>query len=130
MNYLNTLASYNRNMYFVLDSDHNAIAVDDREWAQWHKNFENRQVAEDFLHGKAVRISTACQGMNLAVSFDEPPIIFETMIFALGEIIGQRRYSTWDEAVAGHQEIVAELNEVIGLSDEAVKLIAELDTKI
>ena len=49
--------------------------------------------------------------------FGGPPMLFETMVFGDGiteaddSIVenGMRRYSTWDEAEAGHNEMVAEI---------------------
>ena len=36
-----------------------------------------------------------------------PPLLFETMIFGGPEDQFQQRYSTWDEAVEGHEKIRA-----------------------
>jgi len=53
----------------------------------------------------------------------ERPLIFETMVFKggsperLGDDVETRRYSTWQEALAGHEEL---LNEV--------RLLAQLDS--
>ncbi len=33
-----------------------------------------------------------------------PPILFETMVFQGKEILDMQRYSTWEEAQAGHAE--------------------------
>lgn len=48
-------------------------------------------------------MSTGLLGKNLPY-FDGPPIVFETMVFLNGKEWGQRRYSTWEEAEAGHKE--------------------------
>ena len=128
MNYINTLASQMMDMYFVLDESHSARPVCDEEWWEWYKNPENRRVAEDYLFGNTLRISTICNGLNSAISASDPPLIFETMVFVKSEIIGQRLYATWDEAIAGHQEAVAELTNAIALPDDANKFNIELES--
>lgn len=51
-----------------------------------------------------------------------PPRLFETVVFTdhgvgLRDILDQRRYSTWDEAVAGHKEAVEKVRQT-GMRDE------------
>ncbi len=43
---------------------------------------------------------------------DGPPILFETMVFGGKHDQYQRRYTSWDEAVLGHREILHEVNKV------------------
>lgn len=76
------------------------VPVDD--FAVWGKWFEtaNRHVAKTDAGG--ILISTVFLGMNHNFG-DGCPLWFETMIFG-GEHDGyQERYSTWDEAEAGHK---------------------------
>ncbi|MEH2201208.1 hypothetical protein [Nostoc sp.] len=68
---------------------------------------------EDYVG--STRISTVFLGLNHQWLPNKPPLIFETMVFG-GQIDYQQiRYSTWDEAVAGHQAIV-ELIKVLELN--------------
>ena len=70
------------------------------EWAKWMET-ANRHVNKTELPGD-ICISTVFLGTNHNYLFGEP-LLFETMIFG-GEYDGyQERYSTWDEAEAGHQ---------------------------
>jgi hypothetical protein len=68
---------------------------------------DNRVAFTDAPGG--VQISTVFLRINHAYSFgprDARPLLFETMIFG-GEHDGYgERYSTWDEAEAGHQRAV------------------------
>ena len=74
-------------------------------WAQWMETGE-RQVALDTVGTE--RVSTVFLGCNYCWTDEAPPILFETMVFsAAGEALDQRRYSSWDEAAAGHAEVVA-----------------------
>ena len=70
---------------------------------------ENKKVALDKVNGKT--ISTVFLGLDPSYG-DGPPMLFETMIFEAGEVVGEMdRYSTWDQAVDGHNAIVAKVKE-------------------
>lgn len=92
------------------------------EWGQWLENNQDRHVAETTVED--IWISTVFLGLDYGWR-EERPILFETMIFykhapvphTLKEIVNekqpefdgyqfQRRYSTWEEAEAGHAEAV------------------------
>lgn len=78
-------------------------------WAKWFEDGKNRNVKQDMIRG--VHISTVFIGLDHSFG-DSPPLLFETMIFGCECLSGyQRRYSTWEEAEAGHQaacELVVE----------------------
>ena len=73
--------------------------------AKWGASFDYaaRRVAHDTI-GEA-RVSTVFLGLNS--SFGEgPPLWFETLVFG-GEFDDEiHRYTTWDEAVEGHKNMV------------------------
>jgi hypothetical protein len=75
------------------------------EWLEWSRQGfdETRRVAKTTVG--EVDISTVFLTVDHAWG-GGPPILFETMVFGgpLNEY--QWRYSTWDEAVAGHERIV------------------------
>lgn len=91
------------------------------EWGRWYETAD-RVVDETFVQhpvsGVVIRISTVFLGLDLAFRPAEP-LLFETMAFAEPEemeLFGdlklmpkalsyQRRYSTWAEAVEGHQQV-------------------------
>lgn len=84
---------------WMLDG-HTPIRAESLEqWAKWYENFENRRVASDQIGPS--RISTVF--LTIDHQFGEgPPLLFETMVFG-GQLDDEtERYSTWDEAVAGH----------------------------
>lgn len=101
------------------------------EWARWYETFD-RRVAEDFIEepsgGTEIFVSTIFLGLDFTFGFDGPPQLFETMAFGApeqAEFFGRkkimrpplhqysRRYATWDEAVAGHEQVCAEVREHI-----------------
>jgi hypothetical protein len=63
------------------------------------------QVAEDRVGD--VRVSTIFLGIDGRVSAE--PMLFETMVFGGPLDHERRRYTTWDEAEAGHAEVLADV---------------------
>ena len=55
-----------------------------------------------------MRVSTVFLGLDHQ-HFDGPPLLFETMVFVGEHGDEMERYSTWDEAVAGHDAMVAKV---------------------
>ena len=89
-------------MYTLLD--HTPIPAPNLlEWARWFE-IANRQVEKD--HIGDIVISTVFLGIDHSFDVNGPPLLFETMIFGGEFDQEQRRYSTWEEAEAGHQEFV------------------------
>lgn len=85
---------------------HEPVEVDDaRVWGDFLNDIDNRRVAETFIGD--TRISTVFLGLNHNFTRGGPPLLFETMSFGSGDEY-QYRYATWDEAVAGHNHLVAE----------------------
>lgn len=93
------------------------------EWAKWLETAE-RMVEETFVThpftGEITRISTVFLGLDHNWSPCGPPVLFETMAFGAPEEVTlfdgsprlfpralryQRRYCTWDQALAGHKEV-------------------------
>jgi hypothetical protein len=64
----------------------------------------NRVVKQEKVNG--VKISTVFLVLDHAFHFDDPPLIFETMIFGGEHDMYQDRYTTWEEAERGHQRAV------------------------
>jgi hypothetical protein len=88
-------------------------------WGQWFENHENRQVAHTkFADGSF--LSTVFLGIDHGHGRTDRPVLFESMIFSAAkrfneitareypEEVDMRRYCTWDEAVAGHQQMQME----------------------
>lgn len=74
------------------------------EWAKWlEDNRDRRRLAADVIDG--VRVSTVFLGLNH--SWDDRPLWFETMIFEGPHDGYCERYTTYDDALEGHQKAVA-----------------------
>jgi hypothetical protein len=102
-------------MYYKLEG-HETVPATVHEFAELYENPTLRQVGDTML--KDYRISTVFLGVDHGSINGENPILFETMVFYHGDgedDLGlnheQERYSTWDEAEAGHKRWVEEVRE-------------------
>lgn len=92
-------------------------------WGLWMQT-DARTVEESFIQHPltsiVTRVSTVFLGLDHRFFGDGPPILFETMAFTAPELVTlfggeprwiarsmdyQRRYCTWEQAVAGHSEV-------------------------
>ena len=98
---------------YILDG-HNPVPVEDpTEWALWYEGSCADNAAGRRVGYTSVRAGVHVSTVFLAIDHNHfgvgPPILFETMVFRDGEGCEQERYSTWDEAEAGHARIVADV---------------------
>jgi len=82
-----------------------------RKWGEWvEKN--DRQTAETNTFG--YRISTVFLGLDHNFTGEGLPVLWETMVFPdlpSGEI--QKRYSSREDALAGHEKIVEKVRKAL-----------------
>ena len=91
-------------MHYIWDKETDEVKPADLlKWAIWFEN-NDRRVAVDDING--VRISTVFLGTDHSWLEDEPPLLFETMIFGGEHDEYQERHTTADEARAGHDRAV------------------------
>ena len=91
---------------YILDG-HKVKSVELMEWARWFEKADRRVAKTDVAH---VNVSTVFLGVDHRFGDEGPPLIFETMVFG-GPLDGEQdRYSTWDEAEAGHKRMVERVN--------------------
>jgi hypothetical protein len=103
-----------RRAFYVLDGHEPRAVADAQVWGTWWMLADRRVAFTDLGYGT---VSTVFLGIDHNHFGDGPPILFETMVFANpkgaafpDELDGlMRRYATWDEAEAGHAEVVAEV---------------------
>jgi hypothetical protein len=98
-----------RPLWYVINEDHEIRpARDIVEADECLKNPYLRQVGEDHIGHHWVSTVFLCLDHNY--TGEGPPVLFETLVQGLGNSGGViRRYRTWDEAAAGHQEVLEEL---------------------
>jgi hypothetical protein len=98
--------------FYILKGKEVVPVEDVLEWGRFFGDGDKRRVAwTDF--GENNYVSTVFLGLDH--SFGEgPPLIFETMVFG-GELDQEQdRYSTWDEAVEGHNRMVERVKKLEG----------------
>lgn len=90
---------------YILDDDGNPVPEPDLiTWAKWfEKAGPGRQLAKDEING--ARVSTVFLGLDHSFGHG-PPMLWETMIFGGKHDEYQARYTTRDEALAGHHHAV------------------------
>ena len=102
-----------RPFFYILDG-HDVRGVGEDEFSPWwvaHR--DTRHVAQDTL-SDGRWLSTVFLGMDHSHGFLERPLLFETMLFRSQDDLTEqfcRRYSTWDEAAAGHAAALKRLRE-------------------
>jgi hypothetical protein len=92
--------------------DRDGKPMDMMAWARTFEDNAYRTVEQTDLPN-GVLVSTVWLGLDHQFG-DGPPLIFETMVFGdreSGRDLAQERYSTLDEARAGHAAMVKEWSE-------------------
>jgi hypothetical protein len=90
---------------YILVGHQPVICRDLLTWARW---FETADRHVRLTEQGDVMVSTVFLGLDHSFSGDEA-ILFETMVFAADHGGQMERYSTWDEAEAGHARWVAKI---------------------
>ncbi len=74
------------------------------KWAEWFETFDRHVKLTWTEHH---HISTVFLGLDHGYGRPGGPVLFETMVFENGGDSGDmNRYRTWEEAEAGHEELV------------------------
>jgi hypothetical protein len=124
---------------YILDEDGQPVPCRDlMKWAMWYETSgDERKVAETFT--ELLWISTVFLGTDHNFFEDGPPILWETMIFDrhphLSHLLGETRevfhdhdcwrWTSLEEAKAGHAEIVMNLIRKEQANAEAVRKVLE-----
>lgn len=94
--------------HFILDGKNPIMVSDPTMWAGWFGT-ANRTVAKTVVVPNDTEVSTVFLGLDHG--FGGVPLLFETLVFG-GACDGlMDRYSTWDEAEAGHIAMVEQVKE-------------------
>lgn len=94
---------------YYLNDDHTYRPAELMEWAMQLEELSQtgkRKVANDIIHGK--HVSTVWLGLNHNFGIGKP-LVFETMVFSEHDSatdIYMDRYTTWEEAEAGHKKAI------------------------
>jgi hypothetical protein len=98
------------NLFYIL-VDKNPVPVDGiSEMIKWFEESGNGHALAQTLLPTGELVSTVFLGVNHG--FGDKLILFETMIFGGDQDLYRCRYSTYDEAMAGHQKAIELIFEV------------------
>ena len=109
--------------FYILKGHEPVPEPDTLKWAMW-LNTADRRVSKDIVikSGEdAITVSTVFLGLNHQYNPEEPPLLFETMIFGGKFDQDMWRYSTWDEAVKGHNKVAEKIKKHVILTSKRFK---------
>lgn len=94
---------------YILGEDQKpALCNDLMKWLEWFEDANESgslRIAEDSVGD--YRVSTIFLGINHQFKYGDRPILYETIVFDKeGNDVLQHRYSTREEALTGHQELI------------------------
>lgn len=93
--------------YYILDANKDVIPTTTfEEYCYFMEGCSTKRIHETYVDDS--RVSTVFLGIDHSHD-GTPPLFFETMVFRGPEGGLCKRYSTWDEAYAGHESVVKEL---------------------
>lgn len=93
--------------HWMLDGHTPIATADPMEWAKWFEKAGDKRIVCQTQISVGVKVSTVFLGVDHNFLQQGPPILFETMVFSVGlNEEDTYRYTTWDEALAGHMAVV------------------------
>lgn len=93
-------------MYFILDDQKKVVPVENDDALKWAEWWETNRFLADHRSGE-IRVATIFLGIDPDLGTRQPPLLFESMVFhGSGPGRHQRNYATYEEAMAGHAELV------------------------
>jgi hypothetical protein len=97
--------------YYILHGGEVVEEPDYTKWAKWHEDSYRQVCRVATTQGQYGTVSTVFLGINMTLSKDQPPLLFETRVEG-GWLDGQaERYSTLEQAKAGHQAWVTRVHQ-------------------
>ena len=93
--------------YYMLCEGKVVEETDYAKWADWYKNSYEQVRCVACTKSQHSTVTTVFLAMNMTLSKDDPPLLFETKVEGGWLDNEWQRYSTLEEAKAGHEAIVA-----------------------
>jgi hypothetical protein len=91
-------------IYYILEGHRAVVCADSMLWYDWMNHGDNR-VALTIIG--STRVSTVFHGFDYSEGRRAEPLLFESATFVNGFSDDMIWYSTWAEAEAGHDRLVA-----------------------
>ena len=98
---------------YTLDKDKNVVPTNRSTWAT-SLDDDMRHVANTAMPERDAAVSTVFLGMDhyWGNDPDHDPVVFETMVFGGDWDQAQERYTSWDDALAGHERWVQKVKDI------------------
>lgn len=112
---------------WMIKPDHTVYPLSMNQMMEWLRDHgveewqERKRVTLDTVDG--VDISTVFLYHNHSFLPTEPPILYETMVFGGPLDQAQQRYSTWDEAIEGHEAMLAQVKLALAVQAQVEELL-------
>lgn len=94
---------------YILDENKITHPATMEEYAEWYGAQGNNIIRVGYAESATKQVSTVFLGLDHNWNEGNRPLLFETMVFPNDSDSSEdelcERYSTWDEALAGHKEI-------------------------
>jgi len=95
-----------KQLFYVLNELGEAVpAKDVVEWMSWQQSVRSSKILFRDVIG-TIEVSTTFTGINYSPDDQQPPQVWETMIFGSQYDNTVSRYATKEEASTGHKKIV------------------------
>jgi hypothetical protein len=98
--------------YYILQGDQAIEEPDHAKWLAWRNTSFEQVCAVAQTDTKYGAVATRFLGINMTLSRNEPPLLFETRVRGGWLDDEWERFSTLAEAKAGHQAWVARVREM------------------
>lgn len=100
---------------YILEGKTIRLAESQAEFHRFFSDIDRRRVAHSDVYAN-VYVSTVFLGFDHGFDDNSPPVLFETLVFGGALSEEMIRYTTYDEALAGHHEMVARVRKEGGVS--------------
>lgn len=90
-------------MWYILDNNNKPVFSTALESSEWMENNPNRKVVKQDTVDD-IRVSTVFLGLDHAWLKEQPPVLWETMIFGGEHDQYQERYTSHKDALEGHEK--------------------------
>jgi hypothetical protein len=95
-------------MWYILDEENRPVKSSIIEAGEWlDKNLKRKAVKQEYIGD--VYVSTVFLGLDHSFKSDKP-VLWETMIFGGDHDQYQERYTSYEDALKGHQEALNLIN--------------------
>ena len=97
--------------WYILDNNHNPVSAPIMEAAQWMDENPNRKIVKQ-EYVDDIHVSTVFLGLDHSWT-GKIPVLWETMIFGGEHDNYQERYTSYQDALEGHQKALNLVNNVV-----------------